>query len=254
MLKIFLKIKSINKVYILIALLIILLIWIYFRNDNVESGNDYFSGVATVLAALLAVLGVYRTVKSSNDNKRKELLDNLDSKSEWRKQLYNVASKTFIDTDDVFRVLASLRYFPHEEFKDDESNDERYFIEATQTIYSDLYSIIEKHKGEINDNIKNSKCDDIKVPILFFEESEKVRVYTKYLLKHHWEYNNDKKAFIPDKEMDVWNKTKTLIGDINYNQKAYFTHVTKFKHANKTINSYCSCLNRICNYLKKKFK
>ncbi|WP_204205998.1 hypothetical protein [Mammaliicoccus sciuri] len=252
MFKKIIKIALIIVFIVLIVASIFIICWSVGKGNNYS--NDYFTGIATIVAALIAVIGVSNSIKSSDENKRKELLDNLDSKSEWRKQLYNVASKTFIDTDDVFRVLASLRYFPHEEYKDDESNDERYFIEATQTIYSDLYSIIETHKGEINDNIKNSKCDDIKVPILFFEESEKVRVYTKYLLKHHWEYNNDKKAFIPDKEMDVWNKTKTLIGDINYNQKAYFTHVTKFKYANKTINSHCSCLNRICNYLKKKFK
>lgn len=44
------------------------------------------------MIALLAIIGVYFTIKYNREAKRKELLDNLDSKSEWRKQLYDVAS------------------------------------------------------------------------------------------------------------------------------------------------------------------
>lgn len=237
-----------------IFLLFGFLFWIYFSKDDVNSGNDYFTGSATIFASLIAVIGVYITVKSSEENKKKELLDNLDSKSEWRKQLYDVASKTFINTDDVFRVLASLRYFPHEKYNNKESknkkcNDEQFFREATQTIYSKLYLIVETHKDEIDKNIKNRKCQNIKAPILSFEESEKVRVYTKYLLKHHWEYNYDKKSFAPEKEEKVWRKTKELTAKIDGSSESYFHEVTKFnsKNVNPIYLFLKLVINKVCS-------
>lgn len=218
------------------ALLIVLLIkLLIFRYDvkSLLTGSEaldaaILTGSATIFAATIAVVGVYFTIWSSNKNKKKELLDNLDSKSEWRKQLYDVASKTFIDTDDVFRVLASLRYFPHEESEYDKCKDEQYFIEATRTIYSDLYTIIRKHKEKISEIKSNKECEGIKSPILSFKDSEKVRVYTKYLLKHHWEYNNDKKTFVGAKEKDVWEKTEKLIEMIDENSNSYFKETEKF--------------------------
>ncbi|MEB6120532.1 hypothetical protein MXM80_10710 [Mammaliicoccus sciuri] len=190
------------------------------------------TGSATIFAATIAVVGVSFTIWASNKNKKKELLDNLDSKSEWRKQLYDVASKTFIDTDDVFRVLASLRYFPHKKDDNNTCDGEPTFQEATRTIYKHLYSIIETHKNEIDEILNDEECIDIKVPILSFKESEIVRVYTKYLLKHHWEYNNDKKTFVGAKERGVWEKTEKLIKKFDDNPPTYFDHIKDFESNN----------------------
>ena len=197
-----------------------------------RASNDYFTGFATILAAIIAVVGVYLTIKHNNEIKKKELLDNLDSKSEWRKNLYDVASKTYLDTDDVYRVLASLRYFPH---KNKGLSDERYFREATQIIFSDLYTLIEEYKTKIEEKAKEKDVSEIKAPILTFEQSEMVRIYTKYLLKHHWEYNKDKLSFIPDEEGKVWRKTKSLILHIN-NIDTYFKDVTQFSYFKKNNN------------------
>ncbi|NQD97486.1 hypothetical protein [Staphylococcus xylosus] len=129
--------------------------WIGISEIKNGDSNDYFTGTMTIIAAIIAVLGVILTIVFNNAHKRKELLDNLDSKSEWRKQLYDVASKTFLTTDDVYRVLASLRYFPHEIINEDKA--ERYFHKATQTIYSDLYSLIVEHRRDIELNKKMIK-------------------------------------------------------------------------------------------------
>ncbi|MCJ1748916.1 hypothetical protein MT416_06305 [Mammaliicoccus sciuri] len=233
--------KKIGKITLIIVSIVLIVASIFIICWSVGKSNyysnDYFTGIATIVAALIAVIGVSNTIKSSDENKRKELLDNLDSKSEWRKQLYNVASKTFIDTDDVYRVLASLRYFPHEEVDNKKSkrnsDDEYVFKQATRAIYKDLYSIINTHMEEIDKIINNEKCEDVKAPILSFKESEKVRVYTKYLLKHHWEYYNDKKDFAPEKEEIVWQDTEDLIKDIKCKPSTYFEYVTTLEHKNK---------------------
>lgn len=218
--------------------------WIWSKIDG--SGNDYFSGTMTLIAAIFAVYGISKTIENNNETKRKELLDNLDSKSEWRKQLYDVASKTFLTTDDVYRVLASLRYFPHEIINEDKA--ERYFHKATQTIYSDLYSLIVEHRRDIELNKKNDK--EIKAPLLTFKQSENVRIYTKFLLKHHWEYNKDKKAFIPKKEKEVWYETKNLIA---LDEDKYFKEVTKFKKQTKFImcDYIFKSIFKLCKQLKK---
>lgn len=227
-----------NVAYVLLIVLIsvvaqFLMSFVLHLLNITDEKSDYYTGNATILTAIIAVVGVYFTIKHNNEIKRKELLDNLDSKSEWRKNLYDVASKTYIDTDDVYRVLASLRYFPHKSI--DPKNEEIYFHEATRIIYSDLYAIIEEYKKKIDGNLK--KEDGLRIPILTFEQSEKVRLYTKYLLKHHWEYNKDKVSFTPDKEKKVWNETQDLI---NCNSKKYFQKVTKFniykKHNNPKLN------------------
>ncbi|PTH92061.1 hypothetical protein DWB98_09950 [Staphylococcus xylosus] len=249
-----------KKIIIGVAVLIVIILsylffnWIGISKIKYEDSNDYFTGTTTIFAAIIAVLGVILTIVVNNAHKRKELLDNLDSKSEWRKQLYNVASKTFLTTDDVYRVLASLRFFPHESI--DLKSKEIHFHKATQTIYSDLYAIIEEYKKKIEENVKDENDAEIKsgvkTPILTFKESEKVRLYTKYLLKHHWEYNKDKYSFAPDKEGKVWEKIMDLN---NLQTEDYFKEVTNFKSNDKNkkgqpcfaivlLTKFCGLVNR----------
>lgn len=219
------------KIGAVVLSILLLFLWIsglcVWKWDLLKASNDYFTGFATILAAIVAVIGVYLTIKHNNETKKKELLDNLDSKSEWRKQLYDVASKTFLTTDDVYRVLASLRYFPHEKIGE---GNERHFREATQIIYRDLYSIIEKYEEDIKNNILNKNDNPI---ILNFGHSENVRIYTKYLLKHHWEHNKGKASFLL-KEEEVWDKTKNLVKE---NKITYLNEIKNINYKECEINS-----------------
>lgn len=70
------------------------------------------TGGATIISAFFAIWGVRRTINSNQNLKNKELLNSLDQKSEWRKELMNIAAKPSISTKDVYRVLASLRFLP----------------------------------------------------------------------------------------------------------------------------------------------
>ena len=64
----------------------------------------------------------------------------------------------------------------------------------TRIIYDELYKMLKsKYNKLINSNIielqdKNNETY-IKRKFLDYEDIEVIRLYTKYLLKHHWEIN-----------------------------------------------------------------
>lgn len=63
------------------------------------------------LTKLLSPLIIaYFVYKYTNDNHKKTLLNELDSKSEWRKTLFIIAGKKKIKIKDVYQLRASLRF------------------------------------------------------------------------------------------------------------------------------------------------
>jgi len=61
-----------------------------------------------VIAAIIAAI-------VSGYISRKELLDSLDTKSGWRRDIFLVAAKTYLSTDDIYLILAALKFKPHKE-------------------------------------------------------------------------------------------------------------------------------------------
>ncbi|MGS5451621.1 hypothetical protein ACVD45_12995 [Staphylococcus aureus] len=213
-----------------------------------------------------AVDGVEKTINSNQKLKNqesliaeklknKELLNDLDQKSEWRKELMNIAAKPVIQLKDVYRILASLRFLPKskdeievqankevQKVQKDESNQkneskQKEFDIISNYIYNQLNKILnEKFKDSlVNDliderNLKNN---------LTFKESEEIRLYTKFLLKHHWEYNKgegDREKF---KTIEI-NEFKKVINEIenlwdrtyiiNYPTNAYIGELKDHYH------------------------
>lgn len=229
--------KSLRMVVIVLSILL-LAMWVtdlnFLKWSLLKSSNDYFTGTATILAAIVAVIGVYLTIKHNNETKKKELLDNLDSKSEWRKQLYDVASKTFLTTDDVYRVLASIRYLP-KKVSDMSESEQKHFDYATLIIFNEMYGIINENKENLKRTFEKTK-ETVKpenlIVFLKIEESEKVRIYTKYLLKHHWEYNsNESKDYKLNEEEKQFNESKLLVQSL-HNYKYYSDYLIKMKEYN----------------------
>ena len=112
----------------LILLFLILGIAIYVLDKSSKSGlsGTLYTGICTFTTGVLAVLGVMHTISSNQDLKSKELLDaeklknkellnELDQKSEWRKELMNIAAKPVMQLEDIYRILASLRFLPKDE-------------------------------------------------------------------------------------------------------------------------------------------
>lgn len=223
--------KAFWAILVLISLGVIALsvkgLLIGFDNDK----NDVFVGLCTLGTGILAIIGVCFTIFNSQRLKNKELLNELDQKSEWRKELMNIAAKPVMQLEDVYRILASLRFLPKskdeiegnkkEKIKQSEQKD---FDEISNYIYKKLIKKISDFylNNNININMALEKESSEKESSSYsfnILNSEEIRQYVKFLLKHHWEYNQsekDKKDFIKkerDEFFKVINQVKGLTAD-----------------------------------------
>lgn len=132
--------------------------------------------VSAVVSAIVALL-----------NNRRTLQDSLDTKSGWRKEIFNVASNTYITTDHVYLLLAALRYEPHQVWGENTNSEPRDFSEMTSYIHYKLKAITKRYQCSSCKENNGSKKKGMKPHILDEIDSEIVRMIAKYLLKHHWE-------------------------------------------------------------------
>lgn len=135
--------------------------------------------VLTIILSLVsAVIGALMTIKSQEKIAKKQLKDSLDSKSEWRKKLYDTASKADIDLNDIYRLRASLRYKPNNSAIDIKVDScENYFTFANMTykMIKHCDDMVRDYSGGTNSKKLNTK------------DAEITRIYLRYLLKNQWE-------------------------------------------------------------------
>ena len=204
-----------------VCIYIVFIHWIGEKTTLYEYKSYIFKGGSTITAALMAAIGVILTIENNQNLKNKELLNDLDQKSEWRKELMNIAAKPVIQLEDVYRILASLRFLPKSE---DEIEGKCIKIKKSKQKEFDIISnyIYKKLNIILNDilhalNIKKIQSQKFLNIPLSIKDSEEIRLYTKFLLKHHWEYNKgkkDKKKF-KKKELDEFNKVINEIERLN---------------------------------------
>lgn len=196
---------------------IIFLVCIGWHSGIVSENDDIFVGLCTLFTGILAITGVCFTIFNSQRLKNKELLNELDQKSEWRKELMNVASKTFLTTDDIYRVLASLRFVPKITSNNRTEKDD--FDHMTREIYDELNKLLRvKYNFKIKQKIsslKGSQKDEKLYIYLKYEDCEIVRLYTKYLLKHHWEININKEKWEKKDQQEVIKKVRSMKNDLS---------------------------------------
>lgn len=205
-----------TKIICVLLVILVLAILMFFLENN-EVVQIFFTGSCTIGAALIAVWGVSNTINSNQELKNQELLNDLDQKSEWRKELMNIAAKPVMELEDIFRILASLRFLP---------KDEKEIKESDQPKFDEISNYIYKHLNEmLNDTLKKVKTKNtlsdkgIKIK-MSIKESEEIRLYTKFLLKHHWEYNQSEKDRNDFKEKELTEFFKVIdevkrLNDIN---------------------------------------
>ncbi|RIO48198.1 hypothetical protein BUZ55_10160 [Staphylococcus hominis] len=220
---------------IIVAFVIFLVIFSFYIGFN-ENKNDVFVGLCTLFTGILAITGVCFTIYFNQKIKDKELyeaqklknqelLNDLDQKSEWRKELMNIAAKPVMQLEDVFRILASLRFLPksEDEVKQSEQKD---FDEISNYIYEKLIEKISdfyfNNKININKTIEKETLEkEISCYSFNILDSEEIRQYVKFLLKHHWEYNQsekDKEDFIK-KERKEFFKVIDQVDEITEDEK-----------------------------------
>lgn len=125
---------------------------------------------------------------------RRTLLDSLDTKSGWRDKLFDAASSNEISLEQVYVIRTSLRYKTKE-------NLNKPFDKMTKVIILFCDSMRRKYD---NTQYLNDK------------DSEKLRIYARYLLKHHWEENHLLMPKIANcswkkKEATLYEKTRKMI-------------------------------------------
>ena len=217
------KFWAIVVIVLLIAFSVIILAGFALQ---LEVLGNYIEGLFALIAALIAVVGVSETIKSNQNLKNQELLNSLDQKSEWRKELMNIAAKPIIELEDILRILASLRFLPKSKVEIEKS-DQPKFDEISNYIYKRLNEILndifkgvgtedklDNDDDEIKMNINKVDDDEIKMNI---NKNEEIRLYTKFLLKHHWEYNKgeDDKEEFKKKELEEFKKVMEEIHRLN---------------------------------------
>lgn len=112
---------------------------------------------------------------------KKNLSDSLDSKSEWRKQLYNAASTSQITLTEIYRLRASLRY--QAKTKNElvgENSDALLDSSVYKKDFDHMTFVMIAFCDEMTRKYKSGEP-------LNLLDSELTRIYIRYLLKHQWE-------------------------------------------------------------------
>ncbi|MDQ8644361.1 hypothetical protein RG601_04835 [Enterococcus sp. FR169] len=155
--------------------------------------------VAIFSGIIGAIVGGSVSLISTNVQK----MNTLDSKSEWRKKLLELASKDMMTLDDVYLLRATLRFDKHK--PPYELYSFKYFSNEITIFCDDLVYLY-----------SNKRVMGEPVYIVNDIEREIIRIYARYLLKNHWEvfsssfflYN---KEFKIKKENEIGRETSELI-------------------------------------------
>lgn len=106
----------------------------------------------------------------SKDNLR----DSLDTKSGWRKELFNIASKDKITLNDVYRLKAAIRLSKH--------TNKRMKVYSFKFMTNVIYNLCDEYIEEYEDSCEKSPIIDN------YNHREIIRICSRYLLKYHWDY------------------------------------------------------------------
>ncbi|WP_265458598.1 hypothetical protein [Enterococcus sp. HY326] len=139
--------------------------------------NVIFDGL--IVAFLTIVMGSIIDLVTTNAT----LQDALDTKSEWRQELFKVASKEKIKLEDVYTLRTTLRYTPKKRSKD--------LLCTNCSPKGKEYNFDNFTKTAINycNRITNiSLIEGTSIPCLSENNvQENVRIIARFLLKNHWE-------------------------------------------------------------------
>lgn len=153
---------------------------LYMFSTILKGTESFYVAIATLIAGLLAYH--YTTY-----NNQQQLINSLDSKSGWRKSLFELAEKQDIVPEDVQGLRTTLRF----NYKD---NAKTYFDVMTKIIILYCEGIEREKKSlqfspiiSMNSNLK-FKCKELDGFETQFDPRI-IRLFARYLLADHWEKN-----------------------------------------------------------------
>lgn len=144
--------------------------------------------IGAIIGAFATLGGIVLAFYLAN---RLALNDSMDSKSGWRKELMDIASKDEITLADIYRIRASVRYYPH--------------LKPTQLSFRWMTNLIIKLCDEYLVGIYKDKRvrsyerengnNSLSKVTISPENDEIVRIICRYLLKYHWEARQKMRIF-----------------------------------------------------------
>ncbi|UNL43259.1 hypothetical protein G8B22_08995 [Ligilactobacillus agilis] len=164
-----------------------------------------------VISILVAIIGVFATlggvVLTFYLANRLTLNDSMDSKSGWRKGLMDIASKDEITLADIYRIRASVRYYPH--LKPTQLSF-RWMTNLIIKLCDEYFVEVYKYKkagtnnggqniiiiqSAINSSRQFRRRLTNSTVAVSPENDEIVRIICRYLLKYHWEARQKMRIF-----------------------------------------------------------
>lgn len=183
-----------------------------FINQEVQTSRLWVLLLKSLLVPIATVIIGYLTIKTTSKNFRRSLLDNLDSKSEWRKTIFCIAGNDKITIKEIYQLRAALRF------------KEKSYPKKS---FDKMNVIMIKYCNNIIDNKL----------YLTIDIQETIRVFARYLLKDHWEKNQNKKGkFKPrKKEYELCIETLNEFLKLNNNDNEDSNTNNSEKEDKKTI-------------------
>lgn len=157
-----------------------------------------------VISILVAIMSALLTFYLAN---RLALNDSMDSKSGWRKELMDIASKDEITLADIYRIRASVRYYPHLESI---YLSFRWMTNLIIKLCDEYFVEVYKYKkagtnnggqniiiiqSAINSSRQFRRRLTNSTEAVSPENDEIVRIICRYLLKYHWEARQKMRIF-----------------------------------------------------------
>lgn len=163
-----------------------------------------------------AIIGATITSIINYFNNKNQLLNDLDNKSGWRANMYKIASKPNVRMTDIYTLRTSVRVVKKKDLT------ASTFDWITNDII-DFCNFLENKYYSKNLNYEYSK-------LLSFEETQLFHLFSRYLLKHHWEVNQ-KKTFNFIKKLEWLDENRDLYYEIK-KDKNYQTIMKKIRTYN----------------------
>jgi len=150
-------------------------------------------------------------VSNKNAEKNMDLINQnrIDSESGWRKNLMDIASKEIIDKSDIYRIRASLRYKEKNNKSDVTLCRLSKKIKTAKNIneIDKQFEYMSSHISYFCDDLVEKDNSIIKQKV----NQDKLRIYTRYLLKTHWEHYINLTKNEEDKKESLKNVAKDTI-------------------------------------------
>ncbi|MCG1993669.1 hypothetical protein K4Q30_03070 [Staphylococcus epidermidis] len=195
--------------------------------DRLQITFNIINPIITIGGFIFVHLRFRKNLENTQKQFQRKIRDSLDSKSGWRKELFKIAGKVDINYDDVYQFRSALRF-------NEKENDE------LKNSFDKMNNIMIKYCKSLTkeNDIKFLKRNTTRNKLTEIQQ-EIIRLFVRYMLKDHWEKNQDDNYKIPkDIEDELIKYTLTQFIRLKTGNKNNYDKcclVCLFRKANKLI-------------------